>query len=111
MERDALEVQVDEGGDDLEAALRREGYRLSRHDLDRLIEEHEYEKFKGMVRRYAREAGVEPALPHDEHDNGNDEDDDGKGRKRKSPLPRAKRKLPEPAPSAVSNEDDEHAWV
>lgn len=100
---------VEAEDDELEAALRREGYRLSRRELDALMEEREYAKFKTYVERYAAEVGAQPALGADEED---DEADDG-GKAKSSPLPRKTAKKPAKTPSANGSPDDEDEadWV
>lgn len=93
-QRQSAERDVRDAREDLEDVLRREGYRLSRRDLDAMIDEREERRFnerldRALAAREAAEAGEE-----EEEETG----EDGK--------PKAKAK-PKPKPGAKPNEEEE----
>ena len=102
--REVVEVDL-EGGDELEAALRREGYRLTRRELDELMEQREYELFKARVARYAAEVGAEPALTPAE-----DDDEDGEKPKKRA-LPKSTKKPTKNASTSEPVDEEEAEWV
>ena len=87
---------VREAREDLEDVLRREGYRLTRRELDRLVEEDEDRRFndrldKALAARAAAEA--------DEDDDEDELDDEGN--------PKAKKKTAAKKPAAKPTEEEE----
>lgn len=74
-QRDAGEAR-----DDLDAVLRKHGYRLSRDDLDELAEQREYESFRKRMQRFVDEQKAGGSGSSDD-----DDDSGGKGKgKRKA---------------------------
>src|SRR6202451_3885799 len=77
--RTTAREDVSDARDDLEDVLRREGYRLSRRDLDAILEEREGRKFNERLERALK-------AREEEADEEAEIDDDGKPK----PKPKAK---------------------
>ncbi len=97
-QRSSAASDVRDARESLEDVLRREGYRLSQRDLDRLVDADDERRFnerldKALADRAAREEGEE------------DEDEDADSDKAK---PKAKRK---PAAAAAAKSDEEEEWT
>jgi hypothetical protein len=91
-ERDAAAAR-----EDLEDVLRREGYRLSRRELDRLVDEEEERRFNARL-----DKALADRAAADEDDDENDDaelDEDGK------PKPKPKGK-PKPKPKPATEEEE-----
>lgn len=99
-ERRRAEADVRESREDLEDVLRREGYRLSRRELDRLVDEDEDRRFNERLDRRLAE------LKAAEEDDGDEDDEEVEGEDGK---PKPKRK-----PAAKKTEpakDEEEEWT
>lgn len=110
--REVVDVDV-EAGDELEAALRREGYHLTRRQLDELMEEREYARFKRFVDRYAREAGVEAALVAEGAElayAAEREDKESAGEKKPSAKKSALPRKPAASKPAATVDEEEEDW-
>lgn len=87
--RQQAQRQVAEEREDLEEVLRANGYRLSRKDLDELIEEREFERFRARYERMQAESkgdGDGDGKGDGDGDGKGDGDGDGKGKGKGKPA-------------------------
>lgn len=98
-ERSEGERNVRESREDLEDVLRREGYRLSRRELDAMIDEREERLFNERL-----DKALAARVASDEDDEGSEEelDEDGK--------PKAKKKPAAKKPAAKQSTEEEE-WT
>lgn len=90
--------------EDLEDVLRREGYRLSRRQLDRMIEEDDERRFNARLdKALADRAAAEAEAEGDDEQEADGVDEEGK------PKAKAKAKLRKVA--GGKDEEDEGEWV
>lgn len=97
-ERRTAERDVASAREDLEDVLRREGYRLSRRELDRLVDEEEERRFNARLDK----ALADRAAADDEEEDEEELDEDGK------PKPKPKGK---PKPKAKPTATEEEEWA
>ena len=96
-QRQSAERDVRDAREDLEDVLRREGYRLSRRELDAMIDEREERRFN---ERLDKALAARAAADEDDSGDGEEElDEDGK------PKAKAKAK-PKPKPAAKTEEEE-----
>jgi hypothetical protein len=67
---------VADAEDELEQTLRKHGYRLSRADLDSVVDERSYDRFKTFMERLEREKTPPPPPPEPKPDDDQGGDDD-----------------------------------
>jgi hypothetical protein len=91
-ERDAAAAR-----EDLEDVLRREGYRLSRRELDRLVDEEEERRFNARLDKALADRA---AVGDEDEDEEEELDEDGKPK----PKPKPKGK-PKPKPKPTEEEE------
>ncbi len=101
-DRDVLHAR-----EDLDEVLRREGYRLSRRELDELVQARDNARLDERLNRLLDERLAAAAT--DEDDEGDDEgDDDGDGKSKRKP--KAKAKPGDKTPPAGTKDEGEE-WV
>lgn len=108
-ERTAAREDVDDAREDLEDVLRRHGYKLSRRDLDELVEGRDKARFRAWFEELEQERAAAARQDDDEDEDGENDDDEDGEKKRK---PAAKRKSAAKQPPQVDGTvETEEEWV
>lgn len=99
-QRSSARDDVREAREDLEDVLRREGYQISRRQLDELLEQEDERKFNARMEKFLADRAAADEADED------DQDDDGEGANGK---PKPKRK-PKPKAGATVVDEEAEEW-